>query len=356
MIKILCDRIVHFSGFLILAIGIGQIGLNASADVLRLEQATFPSPLIDDGGKPDGVIEASAVEPIGDGKRFLVAHDRSPALHVVDVATGRLIGGPITSSKFPPLDNKFPPKWEGMALDADGNYYVIGAHVGKTKEERSAKSLLYRFRLKDANGLTPTIDDDSVIRWDVAQSLESILVAQGLDAAKVAKRKIEGLTVRDRKTQDGAIHRELVIGLREPGDKVRAFVTDITAAPSPEAELELKPLFSFEAGTREGVASQLTSLEYVAALDGFLVVTATEDTANTFHGNTLWLVPDGESSSARKIGEFEVSMKAEGLAVLGVADEPRRTVVSLLITYDNDPHATHIPSRFQKLAIVRDKP
>ncbi len=70
-------------------------------------------------------------------------------------------------------------------------------------------------------------------------------------------------------------------------------MADITASPSPDAELELKPLFTFEAEQREGYTSELTSLEYVPALEGFLVVTASEDETNAFHGNTLWFVPDG---------------------------------------------------------------
>ena len=70
-------------------------------------------------------------------------------------------------------------------------------------------------------------------------------------------------------------------------------MADITASPSPDAELELKPLFTFQADPREGYTSELTSLEYVPALGGFLVVTASEDETNAFHGNTLWFVADG---------------------------------------------------------------
>src|SRR5262249_3504020 len=70
------------------------------ADDFRMELPTPPAPLLEDG-KVNAVIEASGVEPIGDGRRLLVAHDKHPALFVVDSATGRLIGDPITSSKFP---------------------------------------------------------------------------------------------------------------------------------------------------------------------------------------------------------------------------------------------------------------
>jgi hypothetical protein len=324
----------------------------AGAQEFHLESATLPAPLLSEGGKVDVVLEASAVEPIGDGRRLLVAHDKHPALFIVDVATGRLLGAPITAPHFPEPSKLGGPKWEGMARDGDGSYYVIGAHVGKTDEERTSKSVLLRFRLKDTD--LPAIDDASVIRWNISRSLESVLAASGLGPAEVAKRKIEGLAIRESKKADGSACREMIIGLREPSDKVRAFAVDITSAPSPDAELELKPLFAFEAEAREGVTSQLTSLEHVAALGGFLVITASEDESNAFHGNILWFVLDGQTSRAQKIATFEVAMKAEGLAVLGVENGAQRTAVKLVITYDNDPHATKIPSRLQTVTLVRE--
>jgi hypothetical protein len=330
---------------------IGLMALTAWAEEFRLDGATLPAPLLDHG-RVNRVIEASAVAPIGDGQLWLIAHDKAPALFVVEAQTGRLVGEPITSPKFPLLTKTGGPKWEGMARDAAGNYYLIGSHSGKTDEERLDKSVLIRFRLK--GGDMPSIDAASVVRWEIARALESVLKAEGLDPKAVAKRKIEGLAVREIRAVDGSARRELVIGLREPGDKVRAFVADITAAPSPEAQLELRPLFAFWADPREGVEAQLTSLEYVPALGGFLVVTATEDADNAFHGNTLWFVADGQTHQARAIATFEVAMKAEGLAVLGVEQRPERTAVQLLITYDNDPHATKIPSRFQTVTLIRE--
>jgi hypothetical protein len=323
----------------------------ASADDFRLESASLPTPMIQDG-KVNLLIEASGVQPIGDGHRVLIAHDKHPALFVLDLATGRVVGEPMTSTKFPEPSKLGGPKWEGMARDSDGNYYVIGAHVGKTDEERASKSVLLRFRLKDSE--QPAIDDASVIRWDIARPLESVLKAQGLPSAEVAKRKIEGLAIREVKKADGSACRELAIGLRAPTDKVRAFVADISASPSPDAELELKPLFAFQSEPREGVTSELTSLEYVPALGGFLATTASEDENNAFHGNTLYFIADGESAHARRIATFEVAMKAEGLAVLGVEKDGTKTAVKLLITYDNDPHATKIPSRFQTATLIRE--
>ena len=311
----------------------------------------MPLPLLV-GGKVDRLIEPSAVEPIGDGRRLLVAHDKHPALLIVETATGRILGEPFSSPKFPVASWLGGPKWEGMAKDSEGNFYLIGAHVGKTDEERTSKSVLLRFKLSE--GDTPAIEDASVLSWHIARSLEANLKAEGLSASAVAKRKIEGLAIRESKNADGSIKRELLIGLRAPTDKVRVFQTDISSTPSPDAELELKPAFSFVAEPREGEASELTSLEYVPALAGFLVVTASEDEENAFHGNTLWFVPDSAPGQTQKVATFEVAMKAEGLAVLGAEKTGERTAVKLLITYDNDPHATKIPSRLQTVTLVRE--
>ncbi len=140
------SRLIRPLGLAALAIVTASPAI-ARADDFRLEGASLPIPLVDESGKVNVVIEASGVEPIGDGRRVLVAHDKHPALFVVDIATGRIAGDPITSSKFPEASKLGGPKWEGMARDAEGNYYIIGAHVGKTDEERACKSVLLRFKL-----------------------------------------------------------------------------------------------------------------------------------------------------------------------------------------------------------------
>jgi hypothetical protein len=328
---------------------LGLVGLFApavQAHHWQLESATLPAPFLRDGRMEVG-IEPSGVAPIGDGRRVLVAHDEAASLYVVDVATGALVGAPLVLPKFPPT-TKSGPKWEGMALDSGGNYYLVGSCSGQSDEERAASSAVVRFRLR--GGETPAIDDTSVVRWEIVRPLEAALRAQRLDDAQVAKRKVGGLAIRE---LGGS--RQLVIGLSGPDDKVRAFAADITAPPSPDAALELRPMFSFDAGRCEGIAAQLTSLEYVPAMSGFLVLTATEDADHAFHGNTLWLVADGETRRARSYATFEVAMKAAGLAVLGVEASGHLTRIKLLITYDNDPHATKIPSRFQTATLVHER-
>jgi hypothetical protein len=114
-------------------------------------------------------------------------------------------------------------------------------------------------------------------------------------------------------------------------------------------------VFAFDAGPREGAAAQLTSLEYVPVMNGFLVLTATVDADNVFHGNTLWYVANGERRRASQHGTFEMGMKAAGLAVLGVKVAGGETAIKLLITYNNDPQTTKIPSRFQTATLVHPR-
>jgi hypothetical protein len=331
------------------AVALGIAGLFAPAAWAhhwRLENTTFPVPFLQDG-RVDVVIEPSGVAPIGDGRRVLVANDTAAELHVVDLATGALVGEPLSSSKFPPT-TKFGPNWAGMAVDSEGNYYLVSSHSDKSDEERAASSAVVRFRLRGVD--TPAIDDASVVRWDIARPFAAALKAQRLDEARIAKQQVGGLAIRE-----VGGHRQLVIGLSAPDDKVRAFVADITTAPSPDAELEIRPLFTFDAGRCEGVAAHLASLQYVPAMSGFLVLTATEDADHAFHGNTLWLVADGETRRARQYSTFEVAMKGGGLTVLGVKTSGHLTEIKVLITYDNDTHATRIPSRFQTATLVHDR-
>ena len=165
--------------------------------------------------------------------------------------------------------------------------------------------MVVRFRLR--SGDPPAIDDASVVRWNIAGSLEAALRAEGLDAARVAEREVGGLAVRE-----AGGRRELVIGLRKPDDKVRAFAADITDPPSPDATLELRRTFAFDAGRREGIAPQLTSLEYVPAMGGFLVLTATVGADNAFHGNTLWLVNNGQPNAGALVRDVRGRNEVRG--------------------------------------------
>jgi hypothetical protein len=341
------------------------VAAGAHAEEFRIENATVPAPFLlpvaspGESPKVDTVIEASAIEAIGDGRYVLVAHDRTAGLFVVETATGQIVGSPVTCSRFP-KDTPIPAKWEGLAADGRGFFYVIGTHSGKSDQDRPSRSYLFRFRLTTGNNGNPfAIDEGSVVRWRIENSLAEVLERETHDPAKVALRKIEGLTVRTVLDADGQPARvDLIVGLREPGDLVRTFAADITKAPEDGATLTLEPFFSFDAGSREGVASQLTSLHYSPEWKGFLVLTATEDKQNIFHGNTLWYVPEQDATPGARVKPevlrvFEPAMKAEGLCSLPRSGRSSARALRLAVSFDNDPHATHIPSRLQVFTVSR---
>ncbi len=105
----------------------------------------------------DNVLKASGVEPIGDGRLLLVAHDKKVPLRVIETATGRQIGPLLTCDRFP-TETPNSSKWEGMARDAEGNYYLVGSHSGKTQGERDEHAKLIRFRLKTQPGTIGGLD------------------------------------------------------------------------------------------------------------------------------------------------------------------------------------------------------
>ena len=93
-----------------IALGLAALfAVAARAHHYRLESTTTPAPFLRDG-RADLVIEPSGVAPLGDGRRVLVAHEKAAPLHVVDVATGAIVGEPLGSPKFPPT-TRTGPNW-----------------------------------------------------------------------------------------------------------------------------------------------------------------------------------------------------------------------------------------------------
>jgi hypothetical protein len=359
-----------------LATGVPACKFVAPSGEIQLETVNPPIPLLLDGGRDDRS-EASAVAVL-EGGLLLVANDKSKNLLVVDV-NGRE-QTELSSVAF----KHDEPKWEALARDDQGNFYISGSHnAGKgagSDERLAARSTLLRFRIR---GVAPgpfAIED--VVPLDIAEALSALGLSR--DAANPDAVKIEGLAVRVLKDAEGRVRRELVIGLREPHTPIRALVADITSLPErPTGEspirLHLKTLFTFNAGSRQDVDFSLASLEYLPEWKGFLVVTSSEDDNNCFHGNILWFLPDEEVSTeqpanARRLWLFglepeagifpargcdghsvSLEAKAEGIAVLeadsGGPEGYGRA--RLVLVYDNDAEKTGKPSLLQTLRLVR---
>jgi hypothetical protein len=338
-------------------------GLVARAQEVQVEiaQPTVHF-LTADIGREDHKIEPSGVAPIGDGSLLLVACDKNESLLVVELATGRV----KQSLSLATFDNR--PKWEDLAHDDEGNYYVIGSgFVEEPAEEGAQKKLmnvsrLMRFRLRSdgAAGTPLAIDAESVIEWDISEAL----AAEGYHRDPRKNDNIEGLTVRTLRDPLGHVKmRELVVGIREPQNVIRAYAAIITELPAPNAKLGLNPFFRFRAGKRAGIVSQLSSIDYLPEWNGFFILTSTEDRDNRFHGNTLWFLSDEKISASRpaelppdkvkladlrpvepqRVWLFGLDGKAEGISVLSEevassGSQARRARVALV--YDNDTAKT----------------
>jgi hypothetical protein len=368
----------HLLAWCVLFIGLSVLFLApvSRAQEVHIESVQPPIRFLSLNTKQeDTKIEPSAVEPIGDGKLLLVADDENKSLIVVEALTGQI----TQQLKLSNFDKK--PKWEAMARDFEGAYYVIGSHSVKDPTEEDAqqklkdRSRLFRFRLKGggADGAPLTIDEVSLVEWNIMDALA--IEGYSSDPSK-NKVKIEGLAVRTR--QDATTSttvRELVIGLRQPDEPVRVYAADITQLPGPNAKLTLRPLFRFYAGNRGTVRSQLSSIEYLPTWNGFLLLTSTEDISNHFHGNTLWFLPDEKISAAsptnsqlnklklsdlqlvepQKVWVFGVDSKAEGLCVLSEEAGSGKTQTRhahLALVYDNDTETTGIAGSLQFFTLV----
>src|SRR5262245_2095142 len=156
MPRILTSSSVKFLGLVLLL-----PTMAVTAQEIQVEIAHPPMPFLTaDTGSEDRKIEPSGVARIGDGSLLLVACDKNACLNVVEAATGR-IKQTLSVGVF---DNR--PKWEDLAHDDEGAYYVIGSRfVEQPTEDGAQKRLvavprLLRFRLRSdgAGGTTVVID------------------------------------------------------------------------------------------------------------------------------------------------------------------------------------------------------
>ena len=351
--------------------------LAVKAQEVQVEIAQSPIPFLTaDTGREDRKIEPSGVATIGDGSLLLVACDKNACLSVVEAATGRI------KQSFSLGVFNTRPKWEDLAHDDEGAYYIIGSRfVEEPAEDGAQKRLLavprlLRFRLRNdgAGGTSFVIDSESIIEWDIGDAL----AAEGYHRdPRKNEVNIEGLTVRTLRDKAGQVTlRELVVGIREPHNPIRVYASNITQLPAQNAKLVLSPLFRFYAGERGGILSGLSSIDYMPAWNGFFILTSTEDRSNRYHGNTLWFLSDEKISASRpaqvppdkikladlrlvepqKIWLFGLDGKAEGVCVLSEeaassGSQARRARLALV--YDNDTAKTGNPGALQFVTLLR---
>jgi hypothetical protein len=338
-------------------VGLASQSFSQTVQVERAEKPIpFPGP-----SAGDAPPEISAVEFIDNaGVLLLTADDENKKLAIVKSS-----GGETTLVKlrdFP--DGK--PKFEGLARDELGIFYVLGGHAVKAGEtdpkKLKVRSSIFRFELSSM-GTDPSaikIDPTKVVELDIKEALKSFGYSAVIAENKV---KLEGLAIRAIKgAGNSESSRELFVGLREPGSPVRILVFDITnSAKTTFSKSDIKQVITFDAGKSENVDFLLSSIEYIPEWNGFVILTSTENPADSsFHGNALWFLPekqiapvDGKPSEPIKVNPqrvwlFEKNMKAEGITVLPA--NGNTGTLQAFIVYDND---NKTPSQLQRITLAR---
>lgn len=298
-------------------------------------------------GTENKVLEPSAVQAINE-RYLLVADDKLANLLIVEAASGKIVK-PLSIPGF----TIEKPKWEAMTSDGQF-FYIIGSHAVKTDDpskKLAARSHLLRFKLTNVDGDVSKIEIDSVNELDIKASLSKLALYN--PDPKDNSVKIEGLAVRSKDSKN-----ELFFALREPHNAMWVFSSEIASNPKPNEELNLRLSFSFDAGTVGLVPLRLSSMEYIPQLDGFLVITSTEDEKNSFFGNALWFVQNAsirnyqpwKPVSASRLWFFDQQMKAEGICLLpGSTGEKTR----LAIVYDNDAEDTQKTGRMRIIELSK---
>jgi len=265
-------------------------------------------------------IEASGIEPVGDGT-FIVADDRKRDLLLVNSQ------GSVINSLPMPAELSEYPKWEAMAKDG-ADYYVIGSH------QAERWSHLMRFRVTGRQKQIKV----------AAGSLREYKLDLG--PCKLPNLRIEGLAIRQR---------QLVVGLREDSERTRICAGDLPQGQN--QTISVKPLFALKTPRTQKADWHLSALDYAAGR-GYLVLMSTEYGNNEFDGNKVWFVsdriladkktvssPDGfkQIDDAPASCPFQSDMKAEGIAVTST----RGDTISVVIVFDNDNGVTGKPSKLQ---------
>jgi hypothetical protein len=288
-------------------------------DCRRLTTISPLLPFVRDGREAKE-IEASGIEPVGDGT-FIVADDRKRDLLLVDSQ-----GYVLTSLMMPSGLGEYP-KWEAMAKDG-ADYYVIGSH----QAERWSHLLRFRVTGKQKQ---MSVDQTTLSEYKL-----------DLGPCKLPNLRIEGLAIRER---------QLVVGLREDSEWARVCAGDLPTGSN--RTISLKPLFALKTPKTQKADWHLAALDYVSGR-GYLVLMSTEYGNNEFDGNKVWFVgdraladkkvvtsPDGfkQIADAPASCPFQPDMKAEGIAVTSTSGD----TFSVVIVFDNDNGVTGKPSRLQ---------
>ena len=269
-----------------------------------------------------GLYEPSAIQQLPDGRFMVVEDEKEHSFSLVTIgASGDVKGTPLGPGWF----QSGNPFWklddlEGLALDGLGYLYAVTSHSRDDDgNEKKSREKLVRFRIEGERVVAPVVVGGLKSALVVAHTLlaAAALVA---DVKAGGGLNIEALEI----TPDG---QRLLIGFRSPLQGSLALIASVE-----------NPSAVFEADAALQVSSTLQTLDlgghgirgmaYVAALNGYLVISGPASRANVAFGLWFWSgQPDAPSRRVTVAGlnGFE---RAEGVCPAIIDGEPRILIVS----------------------------
>lgn len=262
------------------------------------------------------LLEASGVAVFDD--RLAIVSDKDNALYIVNT---EVPASPLTMIEVPEFPDE-PAKFEDISFHRDSGYfYVIGAHNSTVPAFQKA----FRFKLRrEGDCWRPIQVEPLSISKDILNILDHLS----------DKNHVEGIAV------TGSTEAPtLFIGIRS-GKQGRFLVLEFSSERSgfvlqSSHKLSLSPTHA-----SGDVAYHLSGLMVVSDSE-LLVLAASEDEFNSFHGNRVYIVDLHEWIQKSVTSEFALAQKAEGIAVWTAGKSKGR----IAIVFDNDRLNTGQPSR-----------
>ena len=229
-----------------------------------------------------GLYEPSAIQQLPDGRFLVVEDEKDHSFSLVTIAAN----GEVSSQSLGPAwFHGGDPIWklddlEGLALDGTGQLYAITSHSRDDDgDEQKGREKLARFRIEKDKVAEPVVVGGLKRALTAAHP---VLAAAALapDAKSGAGLNIEALEI----TPDG---QRLLIGFRSPLQASAAIIASLenTAA-------------IFDAGAAPQISNTLQTLDlgghgirgmsYVAAMNGYLVISGPASRADHAFGLWFW--------------------------------------------------------------------
>ena len=237
--------------------------------------------------------EPSAIQQLPDGRFLVVEDEKDHSFSLVTIAAN---GNVSSQSLCPAWFHGGDPIWkladlEGLALDGVGHLYAITSHSRDDDgDEQKGREKLARFRIQEDKVVEPVVVGGLKRALTAAHPVLAA-AALVLDAKAGAGLNIEALEI----TPDG---QRLLIGFRSPLQRSQAIIASIEN-PAAIFDEKAAPQISNTLQTLNLGGHGIRGMSYVAAMNGYLVISGPASRAD--HAFGLWFWSGQADARARRV-------------------------------------------------------